>query len=35
LRSLIETRTQRTERVFLVGVELKNHDGGSTRETLD
>jgi GTP-binding protein HflX len=35
LRSLIETRTQRTERVFLIGVELKNQDGGSTRETLD
>jgi GTP-binding protein HflX len=35
LRSLIETRTQRTERVFLVGVELKNDKGGSTRETLD
>jgi GTP-binding protein HflX len=35
LRSLIETRTQRTERVFLVGVEVKNHEGGSTRETLD
>jgi GTP-binding protein HflX len=35
LRALIETRTQRTERVFLVGVELKNHDGGSTRETLE
>lgn len=35
MRSLIETRTQRTERVFLVGVELKNDKGGSTRETLD
>jgi GTPase len=35
LRSLIETRTKRTERVFLVGVELKNDKGGSTRETLD
>jgi len=35
LRSLIETRTKRTERVFLVGVELKNDNGGSTRETLD
>jgi len=35
LRSLIETRTQRTERVFLVGVELKLHKGGTTRETLD
>jgi len=35
LRSLIETRTQRTERVFLVGVELKSTQGGSTRETLD
>jgi GTP-binding protein HflX len=34
LRSLIETRTQRTERVFLVGAELKN-GSGSTRETLD
>jgi GTP-binding protein HflX len=35
LRSLIETRTQRTERVFLVGVELKSQQGGTTRETLD
>ncbi|MEY4388066.1 MAG: GTPase HflX [Verrucomicrobiota bacterium] len=35
MRSLIETRTQRTERVFLVGVELKLHKGGTTRETLD
>ena len=35
MRSLIETRTKRTERVFLVGVELKNEKGGSTRETLD
>jgi GTP-binding protein HflX len=35
LRSLIETRTQRTERVFLVGVELKLHKGGTTRETLE
>ena len=35
MRSLIETRTKRTERVFLVGVELKNDKGGSTRETLD
>jgi GTPase len=35
LRALIETRTQRTERVFLVGVELKSDKGGSTRETLD
>ena len=35
MRSLIETRTQRTERVFLVGVELKTDEGGSTRETLD
>jgi GTP-binding protein HflX len=35
LRSLIETRTQRTERVFLVGVELKLSKGGTTRETLD
>jgi GTP-binding protein HflX len=33
---LIETRTTRTERVFLVGVELKTEQGGgSTRETLD
>jgi GTP-binding protein HflX len=36
LRALIETRTTRTERVFLVGVELKTEQGGgSTRETLD
>ena len=35
MRSLIETRTKRTEKVFLVGVELKNEKGGSTRETLD
>jgi GTP-binding protein HflX len=35
LKSLIETRTQRTERVFLVGVELKSRADGTTRETLD
>ncbi len=35
MRSLIETRTKRTEKVFLVGVELKHDKGGSTRETLD
>jgi GTP-binding protein HflX len=35
LKSLIETRTQRTERVFLVGVELKSRPDGTTRETLD
>jgi len=35
LKSLIDTRTRRTERVFLVGVELKSRADGSTRETLD
>lgn len=35
MKSLIETRTQRTERVFLVGVELKSRGDGTTRETLD
>lgn len=35
MKSLIETRTKRTERAFLVGVELKSHNGGSTRETLE
>lgn len=35
MKSLIETRTQRTERAFLVGVELKSRPDGTTRETLD
>ncbi|MCU0788601.1 MAG: GTPase HflX, partial [Verrucomicrobia bacterium] len=34
MKSLIETRTQRTERAFLVGVELKSRADGTTRETL-
>jgi len=35
LKSLIETRTRRTERVFLVGVELKSRNGPDLRESLD
>jgi GTP-binding protein HflX len=35
LKALIETRTTRTERVFLVGVEFKSRPGGTTRETLE
>jgi GTPase len=32
---LIETRDTRTERVFLVGVERKSHDGADIRDSLD
>ncbi len=35
MKALIETRTTRTERVFLVGVEFKSRPGGTTRETLE
>ena len=35
MKSLIETRTRRTERVFLVGVELKSRNGPDLRESLD
>jgi len=35
LKALIETRTTRTERVFLVGIEFKSRAGGTTRETLE
>jgi GTP-binding protein HflX len=35
LKALIETRDTRTERVFLVGVELKSHNGSGGRESLD
>jgi GTPase len=35
LKALIETRTTRTERVFLVGVELKSGLASATREALD
>jgi GTP-binding protein HflX len=35
LKALIETRTKRTERVFLVGVELKNRNDWETRDSLD
>jgi len=35
LKALIETRTKRTERVFLVGVELKSRNGWETRDSLD
>jgi GTP-binding protein HflX len=35
LKALIETRNRRTERVFLVGVELKARNGRDPRESLD
>ena len=35
LKALIETRNTRTERVFLVGVELKSGRTAATREALD
>jgi GTP-binding protein HflX len=35
LKALIETRNRKTERVFLVGVDLKNRQGWETRDSLD
>ncbi len=35
MKALIETRNRRTERVFLVGVELKTRNGRDIRESLD
>ena len=35
MKALIETRNRRTERVFLVGVELKSRKGWEIRESLD
>jgi GTP-binding protein HflX len=35
LKALIENRNTKTERVFLVGVELKNRNGRELRESLD
>jgi GTP-binding protein HflX len=35
LKALIETRNRRTERVFLVGVELKSRNGRELKESLD
>jgi len=35
LKALIETRNRRTERVFLVGVELKQRNGWDTRDSLE
>jgi GTPase len=35
LKALIETRTTRAERVFLVGVELKSRNGRDSRESLE
>jgi GTP-binding protein HflX len=34
LKALIETRNTRSERVFLIGVELKSHDSAEVRESL-
>jgi GTP-binding protein HflX len=34
LKALIETRSRRTERVFLVGVELKSRNSWETRDSL-
>lgn len=35
LKALIETRNRRTERVFLVGVELKSRQAGALRKSLE
>ena len=35
MKALIETRNRKTERVFLVGVELKSRNGRDIRESLD
>jgi GTPase len=35
LKALIETRNRRTERVFLVAVELKSRNGWATRDSLE
>ena len=35
LKSLIETRNRRTERVFLVGVELKSRNGRELSDSLE
>lgn len=35
MKALIETRNRRTERVFLIGVELKSRNGNGTRESLE
>src|SRR5215469_8651558 len=35
LKALIETRNRRTERVFLVGVELKQRNGWDTQDSLE
>jgi GTP-binding protein HflX len=35
LKALIETRNRRTERVFLVGVELKKRNGWETEDSLE
>jgi GTP-binding protein HflX len=35
LKALIETRNRRTERVFLVGVELKSRNGRGSKESLE
>jgi GTP-binding protein HflX len=35
LKALIETRNTRTERVFLVGIDLKSRNGWETRDSLE
>ena len=35
MKALVQTRDTRTERVFLVGVELKTGDPSVVRESLD
>ena len=35
MKALIETRNRRTERVFLVGVDLKSKNGWDTRDSLE
>ena len=35
MKALIETRNRRTERVFLVGVELKSRNGSESDDSLE
>ena len=35
MKALIETRNRRTERVFLVGVELKSRNGWEIKDSLE
>jgi len=35
LKALIETRNRKTERVFLIGVELKSRNGSESQDSLE